>query len=68
MVKIELPLEQWQQVLSILARAPWSEANPLIMAIGDQARAQAAAPPAAAPTRRGNGVDAEAASHEGRSE
>jgi hypothetical protein len=61
MVKIELPLEQWQQVLSILARAPWAEANPLIMAIGEQARAQAAAPPAPAPTRRGNGADEEAA-------
>jgi hypothetical protein len=55
MIEVKLPIEQWQQVLSILSRAPWAEANPLIMAIGDQARAQASAP--AAPARRGNGAD-----------
>jgi hypothetical protein len=60
MIEVKLPIEQWQQVLSILARAPWAEANSLIMAIGEQARARttelAAAP--AAPARRGNGADA----------
>jgi hypothetical protein len=56
MVEIKLPLEQWQQVLSILARAPWSEANPLIMAIGEQARAAVQAAPAPA-AKRGNGAD-----------
>jgi hypothetical protein len=60
MIEVKLSIEQWQQVLSILSRAPWAEANPLIMAIGDQARAQASAPaaPAPAPAHRGNGVDA----------
>lgn len=62
MIEVKLSIEQWQQVLSILSRAPWAEANPLIMAIGDQARAQAQAQaqaaPAPAPAHRGNGVDA----------
>jgi hypothetical protein len=59
MIEVKLPLEQWQQVLAILARASWAEANPLIMAMGEQLRARTAAPEAVRP--RGNGVDEEAA-------
>jgi len=61
MIEVRLPLEQWQQVLAILATAPWAQANPLIMALGEQLRAHAAAVAAPVPARRGNGVDAEAA-------
>jgi hypothetical protein len=66
MIEVKLPLEHWQQVLAILARAPWSEANPLIMGIGEQVRARVDEATRAA-AKRGNGVDAEAA-HEGRPE
>lgn len=38
MIEIKLPTDEWQRVLQILARAPWQEANPLIMAIGEQLR------------------------------
>ena len=37
---IALDLEEWQRVLQILAGAPWSAANPLIMKIGEQLRLQ----------------------------
>jgi hypothetical protein len=62
MIEVRLPLEQWQQVLAILAQARWAEANPLIMGIGEQLRvgAEMAAKRDAA-VKRGNGVDAEAA-------
>ena len=33
-----MDLEEWQRVLGILAQAPWSAANPLIMKIGEQLR------------------------------
>jgi hypothetical protein len=57
MIEVRLPIEQWQQVLAILSTAPWAQANPLIMGIGEQLRARTAeAPPA---TQRGNGADAE---------
>lgn len=39
MIEIRLALEEWQRVLAVLAQAPWSTANPLIMAIGEQLRA-----------------------------
>jgi hypothetical protein len=57
MIEVRLPLEQWQQVLAILATAPWSTANPLIMELGNQLRARTEERAA----KRGNGVDAEAA-------
>ena len=60
MIEVRLPIEQWQQVLAILATAPWAQANPLIMELGNQLRARTAES-AAASARRGNGVDAEAA-------
>jgi hypothetical protein len=64
MIEVRLPIEQWQQVLAILAQAPWAAANPLIMGIGEQLRA-AAAPPDHR-RDRGDGVDAEAAPHDPR--
>jgi hypothetical protein len=44
MIEVRLPIEQWQQVLGIIAQAPWATANPLIMTIGEQLRAQAPKP------------------------
>jgi hypothetical protein len=55
---VRLDIEEWQRVLGVLAQAPWSVANPLIMKIGDQLRAQEPAP---APASRGNGAAVEAA-------
>jgi hypothetical protein len=63
MIEVRLPIDQWQQVLAILAQAPWSAANPLIMGIGEQLRARVAE--GAPPTKRGNGADAEAAPERG---
>jgi hypothetical protein len=57
-MEVRLPIEQWQQVLAILATAPWSQANPLIMAIGEQLRQRAEATAAReAAAKRGNGAD-----------
>jgi hypothetical protein len=41
MTEIRLEPAEWNQVLQILANAPWAVANPLIMRIGEQLRAQA---------------------------
>ena len=41
---VNLELEAWQRVLALLSAAPWRDANPLIMAIGDQLRAQTPQP------------------------
>jgi hypothetical protein len=62
MIEVRLPIEQWQQVLAILATAPWSTANPLIMALGEQLRARTES--AAVARRTGNGADVEAAQGE----
>jgi hypothetical protein len=35
---VNLELEEWQRVLAVLAQAPWAQANPLIMKIGEQLR------------------------------
>ena len=35
---------EWQQVIAILAQAPWQTANPLLMKIGGQLRGQSGAP------------------------
>jgi hypothetical protein len=58
MIEVRLPIEQWQQVLAILAQAPWSAANPLIMGIGEQLRART---DERGEAKRGNGLDEEAA-------
>ena len=39
MTEIRLEPTEWNQVLQILANAPWAVANPLIMKIGEQLRA-----------------------------
>jgi hypothetical protein len=63
MIEVRLPIEQWQQVLAILSQAPWAQANPLIMGIGEQLRARVAE--SAAPTKRGNGADEGVATERG---
>jgi hypothetical protein len=39
--EVRLDPQEWNQLLQILAQAPWSVANPLIMKIGEQLRQQA---------------------------
>jgi hypothetical protein len=41
MSSVELNDQEWGQVMNILADAPWKQANPLLMKIGDQLRAAA---------------------------
>ena len=41
MSRVELDENEWQQVLGILSTAPWRDANPLLMKIGNQLRDQA---------------------------
>lgn len=38
MISVELTKGEWDQVLGILAMAPWRDANPLLMKIGEQLR------------------------------
>lgn len=38
MATVELTEQEWQAVLGMIALAPWREANPLLMKIGDQLR------------------------------
>ena len=56
MLPVQLDMEEWQRVLAILAQAPWSTANPLIMKIGQQLQAQAGAQ-GARPNGRGDDVN-----------
>jgi hypothetical protein len=63
MIEVRLPIEQWQQVLAILATAPWSQANPLIMELGNQLRTRTEERAVAA--KRGNGVDEGVATERG---
>ena len=37
---VDLDETEWQNVLAILATAPWNQANPLLMKIGQQLRIQ----------------------------
>lgn len=43
MPSVDLTEQQWGQLMSILADAPWKIANPLLMEIGNQLRAHAQA-------------------------
>jgi hypothetical protein len=43
-MRVELELEEWQRILAILATAPWAQANPLIMKLGEQLRSQQPGP------------------------
>jgi hypothetical protein len=45
MPSVELNDQEWQQVINILATAPWAQANPLLMRIGGQLQGQRPAPP-----------------------
>lgn len=59
MIEVRLDPEEWQRVLAILAQAPWSTANPLIMKIGSQLQAQTARDSAGVQgDRRGDGATA----------
>lgn len=40
MMKVELEQPEWNQLLAVLAQAPWHVANPIIMKIGEQLRQQ----------------------------
>jgi hypothetical protein len=40
MSSVDLNDNEWGQLMNILADAPWKVANPLLMKIGDQLRAQ----------------------------
>jgi hypothetical protein len=42
MPHVELTEQEWQQVLNLIATAPWRDANPLLMKIGGQLQGQAA--------------------------
>jgi hypothetical protein len=41
MIEVRLDMEEWQRVLAILAQAPWSSVNQIIMKVGQQLQAQA---------------------------
>lgn len=43
-MRVELEQEDWNRVLAVLSQGPWNIVNPLIMAIGEQLRAQAPRP------------------------
>jgi hypothetical protein len=36
MPSVELSDQEWQQVINIIAMQPWTQANPLLMKIGQQ--------------------------------
>jgi hypothetical protein len=41
MSSVELEDQEWQSVISIIATAPWRDANPLLMKISSQLQQQA---------------------------
>jgi hypothetical protein len=61
MTEVRLDTQEWNQLLQILAQAPWSVANPLIMKIGEQLRAAQPQPglanPVSAEGHKGNSAD-----------
>jgi hypothetical protein len=42
MSSVELTEQEWQQVINMIATQPWSQANPLLMKIGQQLQRQVA--------------------------
>ena len=40
MLAVTLEANEWGQVMAILSTAPWRDANPLLMKIGEQLRMQ----------------------------
>jgi len=43
MPDVSMTTEEWNLVLAIIAKAPWETANPLLLKMGEQLRAQALA-------------------------
>jgi hypothetical protein len=60
---VRLDQQEWSQLLAVLAQAPWNVANPLIMKIGEQLRAQQQADDPNAPIARGNSDGREKTEH-----
>ena len=46
---VNLSETEWQQVMAIIATAPWKDANPLLMKIGGQLQHQAQQAPVQQP-------------------
>jgi hypothetical protein len=40
MPTVELSDQEWQQVINMIAMQPWTQANPLLMRIGQQLQAR----------------------------
>lgn len=62
MQSVVLTEQEWQQVLALLANAPWRDANPLLLKIGGQLRMQQLPNPPAdvqQPPQSGNGPSKE---------
>lgn len=59
MQSVVLLEQEWQQVMGLLALAPWRDANPLLMKIGGQLRMQAAPNPPQDVAQSGNGPSKE---------
>lgn len=51
---INLSDQEWGQVMACLASAPWREANPLLMKIGEQLRLQHVTQESIAPNSKQN--------------
>lgn len=67
MPTVDLPDQDWNQVMTIIGEAPWKVAHPLLMRIGQQLQAQKQPPPHPPPgpisfpkPAPGNGADMEA--------
>lgn len=58
MASIDLSENEWGQVMAMIAERPWRDANPLLLKIGEQLRAQHTNLMQPAP-RPGNGPDKE---------
>lgn len=41
MPSVELTDQEWQQVINMIATQPWTQANPVLMKIGQQLQQQA---------------------------
>lgn len=40
MATVDLTPQEWQQVMAMISSAPWRDANPILMRIGEQLQAQ----------------------------
>lgn len=62
-LQVILDEREWQTILGIISTAPWRDANPLLMKIGEQLNRQqqppAPPPQDVAPRREGNGKEAD---------